>query len=779
MRKALLFLFLVLVFGEAFTQKASSENNPARPKIGLVLSGGGAKGFAHIGAIKMLEEVGIVPDYITGTSMGSIVGALYAMGYTVEEMEQISDTTDWTMVLSNSVSLREVTVAEKPYYGTFLTELDVRKTGVSLPGGLIEGQNLLQKLSGLTQPVHGVKDFLKFPIPFTCVATDIVNGVPVALNQGDITTAIRASMAIPTAFTPVEYDTLLLIDGGWTRNLPVQEAKDMGADIIISVDVGAPLKTKEELQSMISILDQTAWLLSVQDTKKQLDMSDYVIRPKVGMFSTFDFGSSDTIIALGYEEAAKQRAVFEALAKKIYPTGKNEVEVKKIRTDSTYSINHITVVGCDLTSEKFVKGRLNSLKRKEATIEQIEKEVGLLFGSMYYKKVGFEIIPNSDSAQTLQVKVVEDNPTKLKLSFYYDTENSLGLNVNLTLRNVLLKNSRLILDGFISENPVLGLKYLKYMGVDQKGFIYTDIEATRDSRFSDNNSYGQPTDFNYQELIGSVGLAYTMNNSWIFGIESSFLTARATPTTNPDSLVKDIQQRSNPLLAFVNLNTFDKAVFPTKGTRLYAGASYSFNIEMEAKLRPEITSITSEEINEGLELDPYFLYQFSVQQYLPVHSKVSLYVDGKMDFSSSANIGFNDYIKVGGVAPILRTGSPFWGLGRNELALVQMASVSAGFQWNVAGGLYFKGKVNYLNTKYPMSLFGVNNDPENYIQSENPNEFELNGEYLEDIWGYGGEIAYDSPIGPIRALVHYSPKVNTAHFFLGIGYNIFKSRGDF
>lgn len=781
MKKIGLLILLLLVFlGTGFTQNSKSTSGRKRPRIGLVLSGGGAKGFAHIGAIKLLEEVGIVPDYITGTSMGSVVGALYAMGYTVDEMEKISDTTNWTQVLSNTVSLHEITVAEKVYYGTFLAELDVRKTGVTLPGGLIEGQNLLQTLSALTQPVHGIRSFLDFPIPFTCVATDIVNGVPVAINEGDITTAIRASMAIPTAFTPVEYDTLLLIDGGWTRNLPVQEAKDMGADIIISVDVGAPLKTKEELQSMISILDQTAWLLSAQDTPKQLEMSDYVIRPHVSDFSTFDFDLSDTIIKRGYEEALKQRVEFEALAKKIYPNGKNEVLIQKPNTDTLYIISKVTVEGCKYTSDKFVKGRLNSLKKDTVSMQDIEKEIGMLFGSMYYKKVGFEVIPNSDSTQTLHVKVVEDNPAKLKLSFYYDTENSLGLNMNLTARNLLFKNSRLIFDGFISENPIFGLKYLKYIGIDQKGFIYADLKITKDASFTGRNLYGQPSDFNYQELIGNLGLAYTINNSWVFAMETGTLAAKVTPTSNPDSLIKDIQQTQMPVRVILSLNTLNRAVFPTKGTRIYASGSYSFDMDMSAKLQTDITSITTDEVNELLQLDPYFVYQFTGQQFIPVRPNLSFYMAAKMDFATASNIGFNDYVKVGGIAPILNTGAPFWGLKRNEISLTQMASLSIGFQWNIMGSLYLKGKLNYLNSKYPMDLFNGNyGEPTLLMEDQDPTKFELNGAYLEEIWGYGGELAYDSPIGPIRALVHYSPNTNVTHFFMGIGYNIFKSRGDF
>tara|TARA_R110002050_G_scaffold149463_1_gene276022 strand:+ start:53743 stop:56085 length:2343 start_codon:yes stop_codon:yes gene_type:complete len=780
MRKACIILLLFFVASHSFAQKKEGNKEENRPKIGLVLSGGGAKGFAHIGAIKLLEEVGIIPDYITGTSMGSIVGVLYAMGYTVEEMEQISDTTNWNSVLSNTVSLHEVTLAEKSYYGTFLTELDVKKTGVSLPGGLIEGQNLLETLSSLTHPIHGINNFLDFPIPFTCVATDIVNGRPVALNYGDITTAIRASMAIPTAFTPVEYDTLLLIDGGWTRNLPVQEARDMGADIIISVDVGAALKSKEELQSMISILDQTAWLLSVQDTEKQLEMSDYVIKPKVSSYSTFDFESADTLIAIGYNEAAKSRNEFKKLAERIYPTGRNEKVIVKPNLDTKYVINDISVQGCSLTSEKFVKGRLNSLKKDSVTMKHIEKEIGLLYGSMYFKKVGFEVIPNKDSTQNLLIKVVEDNPAKLKLSFYYDTENSLGLNVNLTLRNILLKNSRLIFDGFVSENPIFGLKYLKYIGVDQKGFLYTEGDVTIDNRFSGTNLYGQPSTFKYREFIGNIGLAYTINNSWVFAAETGILSAKASPTSNPDSLIADLFQSQIPLRGLVKLNTFNKAVFPTKGSKISMSVSYSMNVNVTANLQPDVTSITKDEINNRLKLRPYFMYRFSAQHYFPVRPKLSLYVDGKLDFATSSDIGFNDYQKIGGIAPILRTGTPFWGLNRNDFALTQMAAFSVGFQWNIAGELYFKGKLNYLNSKYPMEFFAKKDkNPVDLIESNDPNKFKFNEEYLEEIWGYGGELSYNSPIGPLRTMVHYSPKANVVHFFVGIGYNIFKSSGDF
>ncbi len=758
-----------MFFGTGWSQKNGISESKKRPRIGLVLSGGGAKGFAHIGVIQLLEEVGIVPDYVTGTSIGSIVGGLYSMGYSVEEMHSLADTTNWDMVLSNTVPLSEVTISEKPYYGSFLTEMDITKKGVSLPGGLIEGQNLLEYLSVLSRPVHGVNSFLDFPIPFTCVATDIVNAKPVALNQGNIIDAIRASMAIPTAFTPVEYDTLLLIDGGWTRNLPVQEAKDMGADIIISVNVGAPLLKKEELQSMISILDQTAWMMSVKDTEVQLANSDYVVTPPVSTFSTFAFDEADTIIKLGYEEALKQKEVFQALSDKIYGKTKPE-KAQKIFDEEKYVISDVQVNGTKLTSEKFITGRLGIKMNEPISAQEVARKIGLLYGSLYYKKVSFELVPQTDSTQQLQVNVVEDNPAKLKLSLYYDSENSIGINANVTVRNLALENSRLIFDGFLSENPILGVKYLKYMGLDQQAFLYADFRYTKDSNYQWENLYGQPAGFNYNELIGQLGFAYTFDNNFLLGASYGVLGAKANPTTNPDTIIDQWRQKQNPLHFVATYNSFDKAVFPTRGFKGHAYASYHFNINHTAKLRPDYVGIPQELVDEIVHVDPYYMFRVSMQHFIPVSKNVSMYWDARLDMGSQDEIGFNEHSKIGGIAPILNSGVPFWGLTRNELNISQLSILSAGCQWNISGGLFLKGKVNYLNSQYPMEL----------IYGENrQNTFELYGKMRTELWGGGLELAYSSPLGPIRAVVHKNTESDAVHLFVGIGYNIYKSDGDY
>ncbi len=218
-----------------------------RPKIGLALSGGGAKGFAHVGVIKVLEEIGLPIDFITGTSMGSIIGGLYAIGYSVGELEELVTATDWNDLFRDRVRRRDLAIESKMLDGRYMLSLPLNGLAPGLPTGLIAGQKISKLFERLTLPYHDVSDFRQFPIPFACVATDIVTGEVVVLDHGYLPEAMRASMSIPSVFTPVEIDDHLLVDGMLVRNFPVEEVRALGADIIIGVDVGAGVCTGERI----------------------------------------------------------------------------------------------------------------------------------------------------------------------------------------------------------------------------------------------------------------------------------------------------------------------------------------------------------------------------------------------------------------------------------------------------------------------------------------------------------------------------------------------------
>lgn len=749
----------------------TSELKKAKaPTVGLVLSGGGAKGFAHIGVIELLEEAGIKPDYITGTSMGAIVGGLYAMGYSVEDMKRIADTTDWTMILSNTVPLSDVTYIEKPYYSTFITELNITKKGITLPEGLIEGQNLMAKLSALTAPVHGIYDFTAFPIPFTCVATDIERGVPVALNKGNIANALRASMAIPTAFTPVVKDSMLLIDGGWTRNLPVQEAKDMGADIIIAVDVGSALKSKDQLTNLMAILDQTAWILSAQDTEKQMKMSDYLVQPKVGTYSTFDFPKSAEIIAKGYETAAQQKAVFEQLAKKINAVGRG-TQVKPVHTpDSLFTIAKVRVEGNKLTTTKYIRSRMNMKPFGKYSLTHITDKITMLYGSLYYKKVNFELIPFDSNASELVIRVVEDNPAKLKFSFYYDSENSIGVNLNLTTRNLFVKNSRMVVDAFISENPVVFGQFFKYVSKRQNMFLYLDGRYTKNSRFEARNVFGNEALYNYREAYGNLGFAYTDKNNLILGANIGVNGANARPKVNSDSIITRWNEKNNVLHGFLYLNSLNKAVFPTHGTRFLVDLGYDYNVHHKATLSDDFTPEEEAFLNEWLRVVPHVQFKFVYDKYYALSKKWALHGGVRMSMFSESSIGFNDYSKVGGISPILTSAVPFWGVARNAISVSQYGMASAGGQYEMFENFYLRAKLNYMNTNYPM----------NWIDPNRPEEtFTLGTGTHSSIWGAGFEMAYNTPFGPVRLVMHGNEYESDLKVFVAIGYNIYKTHGEF
>ena len=270
-----------------------------RPKIGLTLSGGGAKGLAHIGILKALDSAGVQVDYVTGTSMGSIIGALYAVGYSGDDIAKMSMDLDWSTLLSNQLPLNGLIMEEKSEYGRYAIELPFQKGKFKLNTGLLAGQELWIKFSELFFRVYNIKDFDHFTIPFKCIATNAVNGEAVVLDSGEVVRAVRASMAIPTVFSAVEGDDMKLVDGGVVRNFPVSDVKDMGAGYIIGSNVSSGLYKSEKLDNPINILLNTVFFLEAADAKREIPQCNIYIPMPVDEFSTASFSSGKAILDTG------------------------------------------------------------------------------------------------------------------------------------------------------------------------------------------------------------------------------------------------------------------------------------------------------------------------------------------------------------------------------------------------------------------------------------------------------------------------------------------------
>jgi len=286
-------------------------------RVGVALSGGAARGLAHIGVLKVLEEAGVPVDVITGTSMGSVVGGLYAVGYTAAQLDTIVTTEDWYRLLTDPVDRRDLAVERKFTEDHYLLTLPIHRGGIKLPKSVVPGQRISQLLTGLTWSAHAIRDFRALPIPFAAVATDLETSKAVVLDHGFLPDAIRASMALPSVFSPVELADTAFIDGGVVRNLPAQDARVLGADVLICSDVTDPLEPRDSIVSLVDVLVQSVSFRVWDSEAEQRSKCDVLILPEVRGFSTFGFARARDVIARG--EAAARAAlpgIDAALAKR-------------------------------------------------------------------------------------------------------------------------------------------------------------------------------------------------------------------------------------------------------------------------------------------------------------------------------------------------------------------------------------------------------------------------------------------------------------------------------
>ena len=304
-------IVMILLTGNAYAavHQCSREEVNDRPKIGLVLGGGGARGYAHVGVLKKLEEMRIPYDYIAGTSMGSIVGGLVATGMQSGELADVVRQIDWAKMLKDKTERENLPFRRKTDddLGLFGPKLGIGKDSSLLPKGVVSGQNIVFMFESITSQRVNTKDFDQLPIPYRAIATDIVSGEMVVLGEGELSMSMRASMAVPAVFDPVVHGDALLVDGGLVRNLPVDVARDMGADVVIAVDVGTKLVGKKDITNALAIVYQMSGLLTVSNTNLQIETltkNDTLISPEIGdAIGSADFGKLDEAIPIGYAAA--------------------------------------------------------------------------------------------------------------------------------------------------------------------------------------------------------------------------------------------------------------------------------------------------------------------------------------------------------------------------------------------------------------------------------------------------------------------------------------------
>ena len=540
-----------------------------QPKVGLVLSGGGAKGFAHVAVLKEIDKAGIQLDYIGGTSMGAIVGGLYAAGFSANQIEEIVKNTDFQNLLIDKIPRSTSPFFEKEYLEKTKITLPVTKGKVGLPKAVSRGQNVLSFLFELLDSTEDINDFTKLPIPFFCIATDVENGGEVLIEKGSLPLALRASGSFPTLLDPVVLDDKLLVDGGISNNFPVSIMKSKGMDIVIGVDVEGKLYKKEKLTSVIAILNQIVSYQMYNKSKKEKEKLDVYIHPEIFEYNVVDFDKKDQILEKGRVEAEKFREVFKQIAaKQIYKKKRKSLEINILKKH----ISKIGLTGSKNYTRAFVLGKLNIKEGDSISRQEISKRIYLLTATKNYDRVEYQLKKQSDNSFLLNFNLKESNDNaSLSLGAHYDFLYKSGVLANYSQKHVFTNNDLFSLDIVLGDNLRYNLNYF----VDN-GFYVSYGFRSRYNHFTSSSKFNSIV--SQFPNVNSINLKYTDITNQLFvqtsfdrkfalglGIEQKHLKASTeTISTNNNETIIDNSNYYNAF-GYLKLDTYDKKYFATKG----------------------------------------------------------------------------------------------------------------------------------------------------------------------------------------------------------------------
>ena len=560
-----LILFSIFFSVNSYTQ---TNETAKRPKIGLVLSGGGAKGFAHIGVLKVLEQAGVKIDYIGGTSMGAVVGGLYASGYNASQIDSIFKSTNFDELIQDYIPRTSKSFYEKRNDEMYAISLPFNKFSVGVPIALSKGMYNYNLLAKLTNSVRDINNFEKLPIPFVCIATDIETGKEVVLKKGYLPQALLASSAFPTLFSPVEIDGRILIDGGVTNNYPIEEVRKMGADFIIGVDVQDDLKDRNSLKEATRILVQISNLQMIESMKQKIAKTDIYLKPDIRDFTVISFSEGEEIIKKGEESAF---AVYEQIKK--LSSGENFVlQQKKLENDSIY-LDNISIKNLKNYTRSYVIGKLGFKPGSTISYDDLRDGINKLNSTQNFSAISYSINKNSSNCDDLNVFLTEStNKTFLKFGLHYDGLYKSAVLVNLTQKKTLFKNDVFSLDIGLGDNVRYNLDYY----IDN-GFYFSFGFKSRYNSFNRNVS----TDFNDGQLFEQFGInslnidfSDVTNQAYVqtifaqkfligSGLEFKHLKIKSKTLETTNQIFEDSNYTS--VFGYLKYDSFDNKYFPKKG----------------------------------------------------------------------------------------------------------------------------------------------------------------------------------------------------------------------
>ena len=774
-----------MLSANAQTSADSTKFAPHRPKVGVVLSGGGAKGFAHIGALRVIEEAGIPIDYIAGTSMGSIIGGLYAVGYDPDMMQKLCTEQNWDLIIKDQIPRKFMPLDKRINERHYLMTVPYKNGKLKLKRSMIDGMYVNMLLTRLMMPAYKERDFSKLPVPFLCVATDMITADPVEFTSGSLAQSIRSSMSIPFLFEPVDYEGHLLCDGGLTNNFPVRNVRDKGADIIIGVDLEIVKSDPNVLDNSLKVLERLISVVSQDESNKARSECNILIRPDIGKANMMSFNDFSPIIKCGEDGAREKFPELKRLADSLQALGPFEVERHHTQPVDRVTIAGVEIEGLDNHNAELLKSEFGDEFPAEFSIDDIETIIVKVYSQGYYSNVWYELL-DSPEGNIIKLHCKSRTSLNFSLGLHYDNNYGVGMLLNMNART---KRYIYNVDLNISDNP-----YFR-AGITHR---YTRmLSGTAEVQAMNLKANMYNTD---GEIQHSVRLQYNAFDLY-FQVAPSVTQAIKIGLRTSYSLAKDLQ--------YSDFSKYDNSRFEQHHINPKAYIHYFFNNEDQTDFSRKgwdvnvlAQCIMYDGVFKNEENRPMYTLHADIMKSFPIGSRHSF----KLGAVGAARLGEtvlmydDDFFFIGGQSKMYYmdnimsfTGLPFisvytefaayarmawqWNFYKNFYAI---ASCDAGYMKNYMP-LFIKGaKISALMASYDFEHMTPEDIPiEDLIRIFNfLNDYYTTTSNELDTWfipknfvmGAGLTLGYKTMFGPVEIQLSKSNIIDKWSLFVNVGY---------
>jgi NTE family protein len=733
---------MLLTFCISFSQSVEKENL----KVGLVLSGGGAKGLAHIGALKTIDSLGVKIDYVAGTSMGAIIGGLYASGYSGKQIDSIFKSVDFDELISDNLPRYAKTFYERDNSEKYAIVLPFDNFKVQIPSAISKGQNVFNLFSKLLLHVSDIHDFENLPIPFFCIATNIETGEPLLLDSGSLPQAIAASGALPSVFQPVIINNKILIDGGVVNNYPIDELRAKGMNLIIGVDVQDALVERNELNSAPDILLQISNFRTIDVMKDKVKKTDIYIKPDVKNFNVVSFQYGQQIIENGRLAAIDKKDTLNIVA---LNQSKSSHEKVKIITVDSLPIKKIDINGNKKYTRSYVLGKLKLKPNETISYDQFNKGINNIVATHNFDSFLYDFEPNNEGYDLIVNLKESANKTFLKFGVHYDDLYKSAALINLTQKQILFKNDLASFDMVLGDNVRYNFEYY----ID-KGFYWSIGVKSRYNTFHKNVNASLLLDDGQLGIVGlkkaNIKLSDFTNQFYLqtllrkdfslkLGAEHKRLkiTSDTFVEESNDETEQTIFEKSDFFSIFGNLkfDTYNNKYFPDKG--LFFDGNFQLYLS-SSDFNNNFSQFSFAKANIGYALS--FSDKFSIL----------LNAQGGFKVGDDSNNSLN--FALGGYGQnLINNFIPFYGYDYISIIGDGFVKGTINLDYEFADKHHFNFAANFANIKD--DLFS-------------DSEWFKSPDYSGYAIGYGLETF----IGPIEVKYTWSPEANQNNWFFNLGF---------